>query len=114
MAFEPYFVGEKTTFTITIKDKDTGDVVDLTSYSAPKVMLRKKGASANRETTPANENGTIDADPTTGKITYTLNTAWAQAEIGSWTMQVQLTVGSQTRKTEKIGFPVESGLVPVT
>jgi hypothetical protein len=114
MAFGPYFVGELRTFTITVRDKDTGDIVDLTDYSAPKVMLRKKGATANRETTAANEDGVIDADPKTGKISYTMKTAWAVVEVGSWTMQVQLTVGTQTPKTEKISFLVESGLVPTT
>lgn len=114
MAFGPYFVGELVTFTITVKDRKTGDVVDLGGYSAPKVMLRKRGASANRETNPDNEDGAIDSDPATGKITYTMKSAWTTTEIGSWEMQVQLTLGSQVRKVEKVIFPVEGGLVPVT
>ena len=114
MAFGPYFVGELVTFTITVKDRKTGDVTDLTGYSAPKVVLRKRGASANRESSASNEDGIIDSDPTTGKITYTMKTAWATGEIGSWEMQVQLTLGSQTRKVEKVSFPVEGGLVPVS
>jgi len=111
MSFGPFFVGEVPDYVFTIKDKDTGTVVDLTSYSAPKVMLKKKGETANRHIGD-DENGSIDDPATAGKISYTLPSAWASADIGSWAVQLQMIVGTQTRKTEKVGFSVEDALSP--
>ena len=107
MSFGPFFVGEKYTYTLTIKDSNTGDVVDLTGQTA-KVHLRKKDASANKYT-GSSEDATI-TDAANGVLTYDLPDAWVTADIGSWTLQPELTQGSVIRKPEKINFPVEDGL----
>lgn len=110
MSFGPFFEGEQPRYTFTLKDRDTGDVLDLTDYTAAKVMLRKKGASANRT---GSEDGTFAGDRTTGVITYDLPSVWAAVDVGTWMLQVQVTdPNSKVRKTEKIRFPVESGLAP--
>ena len=113
MALGPFFVGERIPFTVTVKDKDTGTALNLTNYTVPKCMLRKSGSAANKFTTPTDEDAVI-SDAVAGKITYTMPTEWLAADVGQWTLQVQLTtpVTLLPRKTEKIGFRVESAITP--
>ena len=112
MAFGPFFVGELPPFTFNIKDKVSGDAVNLTGFTA-KCMMLKKGASANRETTAGDEDATI-FDAANGIITYTPSTAFAVGEEGHWSLQVQLLPGAGgARKTAKQRFSIEKGIAPV-
>ena len=107
MSFGPFFVGEVYDYTLTIKDKDTGDAIDLTGQTA-KVHLRKRGATSNKYS--AADEDAVVSDASNGIITYTLPDAWVAADVSGWSLQVRLTQGSVIRKTEKIIFQVESGL----
>lgn len=112
MAFGPFFVGELPPFTFNIKDKVTGAAVDLSGMTA-KCMMKKKGAAANREPTAAGEDAVV-ADAANGIITYTPSTAFAVADKGHWSLQVQLLPGAGgARKTAKQRFNIEDGFVPV-
>lgn len=109
--FGPFFSGEKPTYVFTVKDRDTKAVVDLSGYTA-KVMLRKDGATANKFTTPSQEDATIPTG-TDGVVNYTMPTAWDDADSGAWTLQLELTpTGGGVRKTASIKFQVEKGLSP--
>lgn len=116
MAFGPFFPGEALNYQITIKDPETGVVVDLTGYTGVNFYFRKDRAVANKFSSTVDA-GVIADPPTDGIVSFDMNAAgagWVDADVGGWTLQLELIHATHPRKTEKIRFQIEPALAETT
>lgn len=97
--------GDSYPITFTVTDKDTGEAIDLTGASAILTVDTLKSPVDNT-TKVFSVNGVIDADPLTGKVSFTPTTG-NTATVGRYFYDVQLTLpGGSVRTIAKSTFTI--------
>ncbi|RKZ36690.1 MAG: hypothetical protein DRQ49_17500 [Gammaproteobacteria bacterium] len=93
-----WYRGDSYPLELTIKDKDSGSVIDLTGYSFILTVDTLK-TPPDDTTKVFNVSGVLDGDPTTGKVSFTPSAIQTDIEPASYYYDVQMTDASSNIRT---------------
>jgi len=93
-----WYRGDSYPLELTIKDKSSGLVIDLTGYSF-KFTVDSKENPADETTNLFVVDGVLDGDPTTGKISFTPTASNTDLSPKDYYYDVQMTDASNNIRT---------------
>ncbi len=90
--------GDSYPIVITISDSSTGSAIDITGYSFKLTVNSDQNptSTANQQFTV---DGVLDADPTTGKVSFTPTTTDTDITPGNYFYDIEMTDASGNVKT---------------
>ena len=93
-----WYRGDSYPLELTIKDKATGNVVDISGYSF-KFTVDEKENPINTDTQKFSVDGVLDADPATGKASFTPTDSETDLSPKTYFYDVQMIDGSSNKRT---------------
>ena len=104
-------IGDTYPIEVTIK-KETGSPFDLTGATDIKLGVSATETVESPETPALVLNGALDADPTTGKVSFTISQAQADSLlVGEYYAEVQFTQSTYVITTETFRYYVKGQIV---
>lgn len=101
--WDGFVEGEEPLLSFTVKDRDTGDVLDLTNAT-----VTLKSWFDGETALIIDGSATVDSDPTTGLFSYQVSTG-EFARVGRHYMEIKIAYsGGETRKILLV-FPIKEG-----
>lgn len=99
-----FYRGDSYPITLTIRDKDTSDPVDITGYSFRMTVNTEKDPTSIA-TQLFTVDGVLDADPTTGRVSFTPSDTDTDHPSGTYYYDIEMTdTGGNVRTIAKYKF----------